>query len=136
MVKLKEYGIPDVKVKEIMAKKVETVDVEDPIEELLKKIEEHDYHSYPVLKEGEIIGIVTKEDVLRIFRKNKLGGFFATHVTDIMTPSPITIGQEAYIRDAIHLMIKNDFTSLPVVEGNKFVGLISLSDIVPQIFKF
>ena len=136
MVKLKEYGVPDLKVKEIMAKKVETMDCEDQIEELLKKIEEHDYHSYPVLKEGEIIGIVTKEDVLRIFRKNKLGGFFVTHVTDIMTPSPITIEQEAYIRDAMHLMIKNDFTSLPVVDANKFVGLISLSDIVPKIFKF
>jgi len=136
VVKLKEYAIPDVKIEEIMAKKVETIDYGDPIEKLLKTIEKHDYHSYPVLKEGEVVGIVTKEDVLRIFRKNKLGGFFATHVVDVMSPSPVTIGPEEYIREAMHLMIENDFTSLPVVVDRKLVGLVSLSDIVPTIFRF
>ena len=54
-------------VREIMTRDVVTVDVETPLEEVLSILanEERDINRVPVLEEGALVGIITREDLLR-----------------------------------------------------------------------
>lgn len=54
---------------------------------------------------------------------------------DIMTPDPVTIGREATVTDAAHLMADKRIGALPVVDGDTLVGLVSESDLIMQDVK-
>jgi acetoin utilization protein AcuB len=55
-------------------------------------------------------------------------------VSEIMTPSPLTVQEEATIGEAASLMLSNKIGGLPVVNGEgKLVGIITESDIFRMI---
>jgi len=49
-----------------------------------------------------------------------------------MTAEPQTIAADATIVDALHLMIDGGFRHLPVVQGERLVGIVSMRDIPPE----
>jgi CBS domain-containing protein len=51
-------------------------------------------------------------------------------VKDIMTPSPITISVHAKVREAAGLLRKNRIGGLPVMDGERIVGIVTESDII------
>ncbi|KQC03379.1 MAG: transcriptional regulator [Methanoculleus sp. SDB] len=79
----------------------------------------------PVLKEGKIVGIITRKDLLRKPDETQLGL--------LMTPDPVTIHPDAHIREAAILMIKHNVRRLPVVDSGKLLGLISVADLIGAI---
>jgi len=132
---VERYMLPMLKVEQVMAKKVVTIDRDANIEELIKNFRKYDYHAFPVLSGEKLVGIVTKTDILKIFGREKLGDVLASHINDIMTASPSTISPDMYIEDAVKIMLKQRIRTLPVVKNGKLVGLISHSDIVKHILK-
>lgn len=78
-----------------------------------------------VLKEEKLVGIITRKDLLRKSEETQLGL--------LMTPDPITIRPEAHIGEAAVLMMKHNIRRLPVVDGSKLVGLISVADLLGAI---
>lgn len=52
-----------------------------------------------------------------------------TPVSQWMTPHPFTIAPNAFIVDAYHIMKEHRIRRLPVVEGAKLVGIVTLSDV-------
>ncbi len=141
MEEIKRYTVPNIKLKDlrkIMEHKVISVQKDDSIEELVKNFREHDFHGFPVLDGNKVVGVVTKTDLLKIITitERKVVRMFASHVEDLMTPHPITVDPEMNLQDAVDMMNKNRIRTLPIVDGEKFVGLISYSDLVKTIFKF
>jgi len=132
---LERYVLPKLKVKQVMIKKVVTIDKDASIEELVRHFRKYDYHGFPVLSGEKLVGIVTKADILKIFGREKLGDVLASNINDIMTTPPSTIGPNVYIEDAVSVMLKQHIRALPVVKNGKLVGLISHSDIVRHILK-
>ncbi|MBO8138608.1 MAG: CBS domain-containing protein [Desulfotomaculum sp.] len=51
-------------------------------------------------------------------------------VADHMTTSPITITRETSVLDALELMKKHKFRELPVVSGNKLIGLVTEKELL------
>ena len=51
-----------------------------------------------------------------------------TRLADVMTPCPITVGMETSVRDALRQMFSNGLRHLPIVQGGKVVGVISMRD--------
>lgn len=77
---------------------------------------------------GELpTGIFTERDALRALASD----FDAARspVEHWMTRSPITIGSSADIREARDLMLERGFRHLPVVDGGKLVGIVSIRDL-------
>ncbi|MFQ6136136.1 MAG: CBS domain-containing protein, partial [Candidatus Hydrothermarchaeales archaeon] len=112
MEEIKRYTIPSIKIKDlrkIVQHKVITVQKDDTLEELVAKFREHDFHGFPVLDKDELVGVVTKTDLLRIMTitERKLGRMFASHVEDIMTPHSITVAPETTLLEAVDIMNKN-----------------------------
>jgi acetoin utilization protein AcuB len=92
----------------------------------------------PVLEDGRLVGIVTYGDIrraqpsaatsLNIWELNYL--LAKVKVSEIMTPNPVTVSQNATIGEAAQLMLNNMISGLPVVDGQgDLVGIITESDI-------
>ena len=56
-----------------------------------------------------------------------------TAVKDVMTPGPIAIASDAMVVEAARRMLSEDVGSLPVVEGETLVGMVTDRDLVLQV---
>jgi len=61
------YLLDKIKVSQFMTKKVFTVDPDEPIEAAAKQIYDHKIGSLPVVKNGELVGMITSSDILETF---------------------------------------------------------------------
>jgi CBS domain-containing protein len=53
-----------------------------------------------------------------------------TTARDIMTPDPVTVGPELSVKDAAKLMVERRIGALPVMEGDKLIGLVTEGDLI------
>ncbi|MFN3783573.1 MAG: CBS domain-containing protein [Spirosomataceae bacterium] len=85
-----------------------------------------------VLEQGNLVGIFSERDYAR---KGVIQGRQAatTRILDVMTSSVFTVTPDKTIRDCMSLMSSHKFRHLPVMQGEKVVGVLSISDIVTQI---
>ncbi|HHB91319.1 MAG TPA: CBS domain-containing protein [Anaerolineae bacterium] len=121
-----------------------TIDVHATLPEACEIMRKHKIRRLPVMQEGKLVGIVTRGDLrgaqpseatsLSIWELNYL--LAKLKMKEIMTPDPITIRDDATIRDAAQLMIDYKVSGLPVVDkdGN-LVGMITESDIFRLVVK-
>ena len=80
------------------------------------------------LHNGKIVGILTERDLLeRVLEKCKNPK--ETGVSEIMTRRVIVGKPDMELVEATRLMFENKVKKLPIVEGNRLVGLVTLTDI-------
>ncbi|MDK2876310.1 MAG: hypothetical protein PWQ22_720 [Archaeoglobaceae archaeon] len=79
----------------------------------------------PVLKEGKIAGIITRKDILRKIEEDQ--------VALLMTPNPVTVDVNDSGRKVVEILSTTPFRRLPVVDGEKLVGIITVRDIIKKI---
>jgi CBS domain-containing protein len=104
----------------------------------------YNFNAFPVVNEaGVLLGIVTKLDLLRIFRQSRvrlrpsLTELMAEDVEDIMRRGVVTVGPRDPVTTAIDRMLTSKLRSLPVVErrGGKdhVVGIVSRGDVIRSL---
>lgn len=82
-----------------------------------------------VCEEGRIRGILSERDIVRAFRAR--GAFLAeTTVAEIMTRNVSTCGPDDTVTRAMAKMTSGRFRHLPVVDGGRIAGLVSIGDLV------
>lgn len=113
------------KVEDFMTTEVVSVEIPGNRDDVLKILKRTGISGVPVLKDGNLVGIITRKDMLRKADETQLGL--------LMTPDPATVSPDATIQDAARAMIEYDVRRLPVVEGENLVGLISVADLVSAI---
>ncbi len=113
----------------IPAEKVVTVSPSNTVFEVLNLIEKTGHIGYPVLNNGELVGIITFEDVEKVpIEKRK-----TTTVSDVMTRNLVVTYPDETLEDALIKLVTRGVGRLPVVEREdkkKLVGLITRSDIM------
>ena len=95
----------------------------------------------PVIKNNHLVGIVTRGDIreaepssatsLTVWEMNYL--ISKLRVKDVMARDPIIVSVDGTIADAARIMLEKKISGLPVVDGNKVVGIITESDIFRMI---
>jgi acetoin utilization protein AcuB len=114
--------------------------------EAKKLMEEHGIRHLPVVKGGKLVGIMTLNDVRRVspspattFAAGEVNYLFdKMEVRDAMTKDPITVTPETPVEDAALLAYQHKIGALPVVQGDRLVGIITqtdLFDIMMSVFK-
>ena len=125
------------KVSEIMTTDIITTTSDIDVVYAFERLMEYKISSLPVVEDDKLIGIITATDVGHnlILDKYELG----TSVGEIMVKDVITISPDSSLEEAIDVMINSNLGSgilnqLPVVEGDKLVGIISDGDIIQELF--
>lgn len=115
------------KVSDIMSNLVCWVDPAATLAEATTLMGERRVGSALVLDSDRLVGIVTERDVIRALSND----YDAPHspVTEWMTKDPQTVGPDAEIRRALQIMVDGGFRHLPVTEGGKVVGVLSMRDV-------
>ncbi len=97
--------------------------------EALHELAEKDIGALLVLEGGHIAGIVSERDIVRKIAEAE-DFVLEQPVSAFMTEDVISISPAQTIEDCMALMTEEHIRHLPVVEGEKVVGLISIGDVV------
>jgi CBS domain-containing protein len=101
--------------------------------EVLQVLAEKNVGALPVVNAGgQLVGIVSERDYAR---KGVLKGrsSFATPVSTIMTASLVTVEPHQGLEECMQLMTDRHLRHLPVLEGGKLVGMLSIGDVVKEL---
>lgn len=87
-----------------------------------------------IVESGKLVGIFTERDYARkLILKGKSSK--NTPISELMTQNPITVNPENSIEDCMNLMTGKFIRHLPVVDGDKLIGLVSIGDVVKHIIE-
>ena len=120
-----------------MTQNVRSVAPEATVGELYRLFAADDFDAYPVVRDGALVGVVSKLDVLKVFglcQDHMLPCYkegMATAVSEIMTSDVIAVDAEINLQRVLELIIKHRVKSLPVIDRRRnLVGLISRGDVM------
>jgi CBS domain-containing protein len=125
------------KVADVMIKEVITIDEDATVKEAAEIMNKFEIGCLIAVRKGKAMGIITERDLLkRVVAEARDAG--KTKVKDIMSSPLVVVEPNMDLEEAVRLMFQMKIKKLPVVEGKRLVGLVSLTDIArfqPQIIK-
>ncbi|MCZ7393176.1 MAG: CBS domain-containing protein [Candidatus Methanoperedens sp.] len=129
--------IPSKKVSEIMTTDVKTCSPKDNIAKVWLNMKETGFSGYPVVKNDELIGMVTRRNIIkagyaRIEREDEHGtkSTMSPSVEKIMSTPAYSLAPETGLKEAIQAFMKLDVGRLSVVNDGKLVGIVDRNDII------
>ena len=118
-------------VEEVMTRDPRTVNADDPVTDAARIMRDDDIGDVIVLQGEQVGGIVTDRDiVVRGVAEGRDAQ--STKVGDVCTSGVEAIEPSADIDEALRRMREADIRRLPVVEGGRPVGIISLGDLAVE----
>ena len=115
------------KIYDLMSHSVSCVRPETSIVQVAKQMRQEDVGAIPVCDDQDrVLGIVTDRDIVI---RSVSNGSENLSAMDIMSRNPITVSPGMSTHEATLLMAGNQVRRLPVVENERLVGFLSLSDI-------
>ena len=139
---------------QIMTRPVVTVTPETTIVEAADTMLRRHISGLPVVDAaGRLVGIISEGDFIRrseIGTQRRRGRFLkfilgpgkeaadfvhehGAKTGEIMTPEPLTIGEDTDVEEIVGLMEKNNIKRLPVMRGDKLVGIVSRSNLLQAV---
>ena len=119
-------------VRDIMSKDVQVVRPDTTIQEVVATMSKFDVSSILVVQSEKPVGIVTTRDVLSKVVVQCLAPRALT-ARQIMSSPLVTIDGSATVEEAARLMAQRKVKTLPVMDGDKLVGVLTYTDIVFQV---
>jgi CBS domain-containing protein len=115
-------------------KAIYSVAPDDPVLTAIKKMAEHHIGALVVMSGDRLVGIVSERDYAR---KVVLLGRSAeeTRVEAIMTSKVITVNPKQDAHDCMRLMTDMRIRHLPVLSGDRVVGVLSIGDLVRAVIE-
>lgn len=111
-----------------------SVQSDSTVYEALAMMSEKNVGALLVIDNDNLSGILSERDYARkVVLKDKASK--DTLVNEIMSSNVITITKDLTVDYCMQLMSKHKFRHLPVIEGEKVIGIISIGDIVNNIIK-
>ena len=124
-------------VKQVIEKKANTifsVRSSDTVEDVLILMREHRVRAILVVDDGVLAGIVSQGDcAIKVLLPNNNPKQVA--VSKIMTAKPLTVTPLNSLEECMAIMVHKHIRHLPVLEGAKVVGVISVGDLVKNIIE-
>lgn len=113
---------------EIMATDLQTTTPEASVAEASATMVNGRVGSALVMTGAVLVGIVTERDVLRAAASGR--DLASESVRNWMTADPVTTGPDDTVDQATETMLAQGFRHLPVVDGTRTVGMVSLRDLL------
>lgn len=110
---------------------VHTIAPHQMVLEALMLMAEKNVGALPVMQNGEVVGVISERDYARklvLHGRSSVG----TPVRDIMVSPVITVDTHQTVDTCLGIMSDRRLRHLPVVEGGKLIGLLSIGDLVKE----
>ena len=105
------------------------VEADQSVLETVNYMVNHNIGAVPVLRDGELVGVFSERDLMkRVVAGARSPG--STKVSEVMTARPHSVSVDETIENCMFLMREHGFRHLPVVEGKKLKGFLSLRDLL------
>ncbi len=141
-------------VKDIMSRHIRSVTPETPMREVVSAMTLYRVSGLPVLDDEEkLVGFIAEKDVLHhlfpsledsmnmsgaIDFEDMESGYAEVvnlKVKDLMATGVIGVTEDMPVLKATSIMVRNRFRRIPVIDGDRLVGMMSLGDVHKAIFK-
>ncbi len=119
------------RVGDVMSQEPVTCAPGDPIHKIYSLIVSSGFIAFPVVKKDEVIGIISRRDLLRAGNvRISVKNLADTTVDRVMTTPVITVTPDDQVATAARLMVDHDISILPVIDERKrIVGVIDRHDV-------
>ena len=116
--------IPDV----VRDQRLATLPSSDTVSAAAKLMAERRMGAVLIVDAGKLVGIVTERDMARrVVAEDKQGS--ALRLQEIMTADPVVVAPDASAFDVLETMRHRRVRHVPVVDGGKVVGMVSMRDL-------
>jgi CBS domain-containing protein len=131
-------------ISKIMSTNLVTVHHGDPVSKVRQLATQHGVHHIPVVSGDQLMGIISWSDMLRVSFGDTFNADQRTvdatldhtfTIEQLMQKNPVTLADNASVRDAAEILAKGEFHSIPVVHGTKLVGLVTSTDLIKYMLE-
>ncbi len=123
-----------------MTRAAKTVTRERTVRDLSEMFERDDFNSYPVVEDGQVVGIVTKFDLLKnfIFTPSQMippyEQLMSRTVGDVMTSEFIYVRTDTKLTRVLQLMVDHRIRSVPAIDDERrLAGIIARRDVLKAL---
>ena len=128
-------------VRDVMTSNVITIPSDTPVLEAERILSFHKFERLPIVDKGKLVGLVTKDDLLKAepssatsFSRGELLYLLSKlTVKEIMKKNVVTVPPDIPVELATAIAQKNRVGCLPVVEGDRVVGILTTNDIFYKV---
>ena len=119
-------------IKNLMSENIITVDKDQNLTDALKLLRKHNVSRLPVTNNKELVGIISERDIANKLGSSKYENMPASrlHVSSVMIKDVITVPQSMQLGEVAKIMLEKGIGSVPVMEDNEMVGIVSKADFV------
>jgi len=114
--------------RDLMSGEIFTIPHDATVREAAESMEKEEVGSLAVIEDGELSGIITERDVVRMVGDGLAPG--EVSVGDVMTPYPDSFDPSMSVHEAAEWMLAAGYRHLPVVENGALLGMASIKDIL------
>jgi acetoin utilization protein AcuB len=127
-----------VTIRDIMKTRVVTIPADDSLWVVQEIMEFGDTRHLPVVRLGELVGVVSERDLLRASLSNVMGlpaeeqkiFLEGVKISEVMSSPPIFIEKDESVQKAARTLAERKIGCLPVVEGGKLIGIVTETDVL------
>jgi len=106
-----------------------SIDASATLMDTLNLLSEKDIGALPVLSNGKLVGIFSERDFVRVFSNNPTLPL-ESQVSEFMTKNVLSVTPLDSVERCMKLMTEQHIRHLPVLDGDKMVGMVSIGDAV------
>ena len=119
-------------IKNLMSEELITVDKDQNLSDALKLLRKHNVSRLPVTNNKELVGIISERDIANKLGSSKYESMPASrlHISSVMVKDVFTVPKTMQLEDVAKLMLDNGIGSVPVMDDEKMVGIVSKADFV------
>jgi len=116
------------RVADVMTPGVETTTSSEALRDAARTMRKGDFGAMPVVDDGRLVGMLTDRDIVVRAVAEGLDPMSA-RVGDVASPSPVAVAPDQDLDEAMELMAEYRVRRLPVVDGERLVGVVSQADV-------
>jgi acetoin utilization protein AcuB len=112
---------------QIMSQKIVTISPDKRVGQALKLMQKHQIRHVPVMEHHRMVGWITSRDLREVLLASMLEEI---NVGDVMVQAPLSVTPDTEVEEAARLIHEHKIGGMPVIEGEKLVGVITMMDLI------
>ena len=119
-------------IKNLMSEEIITIDKDQNLSDALKLLRKHNVSRLPVTNNKELVGIISERDIADKLGSSKYESMPASrlHISSVMVKNVFTVPETMQLDEVARLMLENGIGSVPVMNEDGMVGIVSKADFV------